>query len=238
MADLFPRMSCSASQSYYTCEASGFTGCCSVNACNFPKGCPDSGSSGQSSGVPTTSKITTIHSGAFTSSETLRPMTSSIPTKVSTTSHGVVTSNFPHESSISSTTSKVTKTSPSSKSISVTTAVSTTHTSSTFITVTHSTTTTRTMTASKTLSSTSSVRSHTASATSSATPQSSSHHTGVVIGFAFAGIFALLAIIMLVRFCLRIKQGRKTVIERRMEEERIARETAVEPGAYDPRNVF
>ncbi|MCJ1240170.1 Glycoside hydrolase 18 protein [Varicellaria rhodocarpa] len=238
MTVLSPRMSCTASQSYYTCSASGFTGCCSVNACDFPQGCPDSGSSGQSSGVPTTSKIITVHSGTLTSTETLRSMTSSIPVKISTTSHGVVTLSFPHESSISSTTTKVTKTSPPSKSMPSTTAVSTTHISSTFITVTHSTTTTRTMIASKTLGSTSSASSHTPPATPSATPQSSSHHTGVVVGSAFAGIFALLAIIMLVRFCLRIKQGRKTVIERRIEEERIAREIAVERGGYDPRNLF
>ena len=238
MGVLFPRTSCVAPNQFYTCEASGFSGCCSVNACDFPKGCPDSGSSGQSSNVPTTSTIITVHSGTSASTVSMRLTSSSISAKASTSSQVGTSSHVGTSSSVplgtlTSSTAKVSTLSNTSHSLTTSAVTGTSSKPGSLFTTSHSTTTTHTMTASNS-SSSSTVTSHSPSATPSAMPQPSTHHTGIVVGSAFAGVFALLAIIVLARCCMRIKEGRRRVVERKVEEERVARENAT----FDRNNVF
>ncbi|EFX03543.1 hypothetical protein CMQ_471 [Grosmannia clavigera kw1407] len=65
---LLSREDCSSGTQYYTCASNGFSGCCSVDACDYSDGCPDS-SATESSGI-SSSTVTTIVTTPTTSSQT------------------------------------------------------------------------------------------------------------------------------------------------------------------------
>ena len=256
MGLIFPRTTCEAPKQYYTCSDNGFAGCCSVNACSSPQGCPDSGSPGQSFGASTSSVvITAVHSSTLISIRPALPTASFSLSHVATTSQqgGALSQGTPTSSIIkaSTTTTASHATTTKTTMITATSTKTMVATSSQKMTVA---TSSQKVTALKSVSSSSRVTSHAPSATSTASPHPSNSHGAVLIGVAVAGVFVLIIIIIvLVRCCLRIKRGRKELIARakrmdderradeadfraqkRRDEERYARGHAV----FDPNNVF
>ena len=105
---------CSPSQQYYVCAFNGFDGCCSINPCSLPAGCPDTETIGIGNGPLTSTKAgqativqpvessatlgNSISSSLETSAQILLSTASGIITTISSTT--TATSLVSHNSNV------------------------------------------------------------------------------------------------------------------------------------------